>query len=368
MFRKRLGKFMVIALWVGGVVLAPRLTSAQMGGIEGNVKGIDGQPLVGVDVQIDRKDIKQHFQTKTDKKGHYFHAGLPGGAYRISIWQEGKEIAFHDNVRVRLGDPTLHDFDLKADMASAETALSKEQKELREKVEKQNKVIGDLKKRFEDGNTYFNNKQFEQAVAEFKAASEIDPTQHVVFARLAESYAQLKQYDDALTSYHKAISILESQPEQKADIKQNLAGYYNNYGGVLAKAGKPKEAIDSYKKAATITPENAGMFYFNLGAVLTNTRAPLEDRIEAFKKATEADPKNANAWYQYGVTLSEKMVTNKDGSISAPPEMIVALNKYLELEPSGRFADGAKGLISVSGQTVSTSFGTRKEDKKGKKK
>lgn len=367
MIRKMLWGFMVLVMGLACITLSARLTFAQLGGLEGDVKGTDGLPMVGVEVQIDRKEIKQHFQTKTDKKGHYYHTGLPSGTYRVSIWQEGKEISFHDNVRVRLGDATTHDFDLKADQEAAQKAMPKELKEQYEKIEKQKKAQGDLQQHFNDGNTFFNNKQYDQALTEYKTAAELDPTQHAVFAKLAETYSQLRQFDDALASYQKAISLLEAQTEQKPDTKLNLASYYNNYGGVLAKAGKTKEAIDIYKKAAAINPENAGMYYFNLGAVLTNTRAPLQDRVDAFKKAAEADPKNANAWYQLGVTLSEKMTTNKDGSISAPPEMVEALNKYLELEPTGRFAEGAKGLISVAGEKVTTQIGTRKDDKKKKK-
>ena len=58
---------------------------AQTGSIEGDVKGPDGVPLVGALVKLDRKDIKQHFEVKTDKKGHYFHAGLPVALYRVSF-------------------------------------------------------------------------------------------------------------------------------------------------------------------------------------------------------------------------------------------------------------------------------------------
>jgi tetratricopeptide (TPR) repeat protein len=151
-------------------------------------------------------------------------------------------------------------------------------------------------------------------------------------------------------------------------MKQNLAGYYNNYGGVLAKEGKSKEAMEAYQKAATLNPENAAMYFYNMGAVLTNTHAPFDDRAEAFKKATEADPKSANAWYQYGLTLSEKMTFTPEGKVTAPPEMIAALNKYLELEPQGKYAEGAKGLIQAAGQTVTTSVGAKKDaTKKGKK-
>jgi tetratricopeptide (TPR) repeat protein len=364
MLRKIFFGFAVLGLVVVCLISTPRVSLAQFGGLEGDVKGPDGQLMVAVEIQIDRKEIKQHFVTKTDKKGHYFHAGLPGGYYRVSIWQDGKEILFHDNVRVMLGDPTRHDFDMKSDVAAAQKAMPKELKEQYEKIEKEKRKMGDMKKAFEDGNTFLANKQYDEALVQFKAASEVDPSQYVIHARLGETYELLKQYDNSIASYEKAISILLPQSETRPDLKQSLADYYNNYGGVLAKGGKPQEALEAYKKAVAIFPGKAGMYYFNLGVVLTNSRAPLEDRLGAFKKAIEADPKNANAYYLYGQALSEKMTFTPDGKISAPPEMCEALNKYLELEPNGKFAQGAKDLIAAAGQTVATAYGTKKDSSK----
>ncbi|MBZ5555137.1 MAG: carboxypeptidase regulatory-like domain-containing protein [Acidobacteriia bacterium] len=367
MLRRIFLGFMFIAIMAVLLSGPSRVAWAQTGGIEGDIKGADGQPLTAAEVRIDRIDIKQHFQTKTDKKGHYFHAGLPSGTYNISVWQADKQVWLDQNVRIGVGDPTRHDVDIKAAQEAAVKAMPKEEKERLEKVEKEKKKIGDMKKHYDDGNTLYASKQFEQALSEFKTASEMDPSQYVIFARIAETEEQLKQYDEAIASYQKAITTLEPQAEQKADLKQVLADYYNNFGGMLAKGGKPKDAMESYKKAVDLFPAKAGMYYYNLGVVLTNSRAPLEDRLVAFKKAIEADPNNANAYFLYGQTLSEKMTFTADGKITAPPEMFQALNKYLELDPQGKYAQGAKDLIAAAGQTVQTSYGTRKEPKKPKK-
>src|SRR5579864_312856 len=85
---------------------------AQVSSLEGDVKDENGQPLKGALVKIDRKDIKGHYQVKTDKKGHYFHAGLPLGTYKITLEVDGKDRDSIDNVRTSLGDPTQVPFDL----------------------------------------------------------------------------------------------------------------------------------------------------------------------------------------------------------------------------------------------------------------
>src|ERR1051325_1100732 len=93
---------------------------AQTSSLEGAVKGEDGQPLKGALVKIDRKDIKGHYQVKTDKKGHYFHAGLPLGTYKLTLEVDGKDRDFVDNVRTTLGDPVPVNFDLQAQKQKAD--------------------------------------------------------------------------------------------------------------------------------------------------------------------------------------------------------------------------------------------------------
>ena len=49
---------------------------AQLTAINGDVKGVDGKPVVGAMVKIDRIDQKGSYKVKTDKKGHYYYGGL----------------------------------------------------------------------------------------------------------------------------------------------------------------------------------------------------------------------------------------------------------------------------------------------------
>jgi hypothetical protein len=38
-----------------------------------------------------------------------------------------------------------------------------------------------------------------------------------------------------------------------------------------------------------------------------------------------------------------------------------ALNKYLELQPTGQFADGAKSMLQYIGSSIETSYGSKKK-------
>src|SRR5437763_1885674 len=86
---------------------------AQTGNITGKVLDVDGKPLSGATISIDRQGISQHFEVKTDKQGQYIHAGLPTGQYKVSVMKDGKVATTNERVTVSFGGDAKTDFDLK---------------------------------------------------------------------------------------------------------------------------------------------------------------------------------------------------------------------------------------------------------------
>jgi tetratricopeptide (TPR) repeat protein len=350
------------------------LAHGQTGSIAGSVKGEDGKPLQGAQIRIERKDIKGNYSVKTNKKGEFFHAGLPLGNYKVSLEISGRIVDTQDNVRTTLGDPKEVVFDLQAVkqrqaalQRAAETGqftedqkrdLSPEQRAAIEKAMKErgaqmakNKALNDA---FNGGMTAMQARDYPAAIESFNKAAEMDPKQHVIWANLAESWVGLAnaktgaERDDALSkASENYIKALELRPDD--------AGMHNNYALALAKMKKIPEATAELEKAATIDPPGAGKYFYNLGAVLVNT-GQADAAIEAFKKAITMDPNYAEAQFQYATSLSAKMQTTADGKVIPPPGMKEALEKYLELAPSGPNAEGAKGLLMAITASVETSY------------
>jgi tetratricopeptide (TPR) repeat protein len=347
---------------------------AQTGSIEGDVIGFDGAPLIGVTVTIDRKDIKQHFEVKkTDKKGHYFHAGLPVAVYRVAVVQDGKELYFFDNIKVPLGDTMKLDFNLKQEMDRAKSQpreMTKEEKEARAKQEEEVKKHDTMKGRFDKGRELYAAKQYDQAVEEFKAAAELDPGQHVIYANLAESYKNLRKYDDAIQSYTKALEVLTAKQEAKPEAKpdpQIEASYRMNLALVYAMGGKMENALAETQKAGQLNPAVGSKAYYNLGATLVNSGKSSE-AVDAFKKAVEVDPGNADAHYQLGICLMSRAQTTPEGKVTPAPGTVEAFQKYLELQPNGPHAPVAKDMIATLSTSVETKFKADKEKPAPKKK
>jgi tetratricopeptide (TPR) repeat protein len=350
---------------------------AQIAAIEGDVKGPDGQMVKGAVILIERQDMKGTYKgAKTDKKGHYIYNGLPfPGTYTVSVFVDGQKRDETKNVKTELGDPVNISFDLKqsaeqqqaaqaaassgnAPTAEQERGMSKEQKEALEKQSKENaqaiaknKALNDT---FNAGKDALAAKNYEAAVEAFQKGVDMDPMQNVIWANLADAYVglagaktgadQQAPLDKALEAYSKAIAL---KPEN--------AAYHNNYALTLAKAKKFDEAQAELNKAAQLDPAQAGRYYYNLGAVFVNSGQAAQAEV-AFKKAIEVNPDYADAQFQYATALSARLSTGSDGKVVAPDGMKDALDKYLQLEPTGQFADAAKGMLQMIGATIQTNY------------
>lgn len=347
-------------------VFASKQAQAQTGSLEGDVIGFDGTPLVGVTVTIDRKDIKQHFEIKkTDKKGHYFHAGLPVSFYRVAVVQDGKELYFFDNIKVPLGDTMKLDFNLKQEMERAKSQpreMTAEEKAARAKQEEEGKKHDTMKGRFDKGREFYQAKQYDQAIEEFKAAAELDATQHVIFANLAEAYKNTRKFDDAVQSYNKALELLAAKPDPAIE-----ASYHMNLALIYALGGKMPEALAETEKSTKLNPATGSKAYYNLGATLVNS-GKASEAADAFKKSTEVDPNNADAQYQLGICLMARAQTTPEGKVIPAPGTIEAFQKYIELQPNGSFAPVARDMITTLSSSVETKFKAEKEKSAPKKK
>jgi tetratricopeptide (TPR) repeat protein len=236
--------------------------------------------------------------------------------------------------------------------------MTKEQRaEYEKKLKEQEEAMAKdkaLQDAFNTGMEAKNAKNYSVAVENFEKASTMAPTQHVVWAQLAESYISLSDtktgaeqqaaVDKGIAAYAKAVEIKVDDPN-----------YHNNYALALAKGKKMDQAQAELTKAAQLDPPQAGKYYYNLGAVYVNTQQ--NDAAEAaFKKAIELDPTYADAYYQQALVLMNKVTLDKDGKMIAPPGTVEALQKYLSLKPDGVNAEGAKAILEQLGTTVQTSF------------
>jgi len=375
-----------------GLAFLALASYAQVATVEGDVIGTDGKPVVGAIIKLHRTDIKWDSQTKTDKKGHYIHAGVPLGVYQISCLIDGNVVDMVNGYKTTLGDHPPLGFDLRKNGAQASASRQAEiqkafetgqisddlkhqmtpeqvaamQKQLADKAG-EIKKNSELNNAFNAGFTALQDKQYDVAVTNLEKASEIGPTQPAVWANLGDAYiglAQSKTGADFDALAQKGIDAYAKSIELKPDD----ASVHNNYALALAKAHKIPEMQAELKKAADLDPATAYVKYFNLGALMTNAGQP-EAAAAAFKMAIDSapdNPKNCESYYQYGLSLAAQASVSADGKITAPPGTIEAFQKYLQLAPDGKSAQLSKDMLTQLGGTIDTTFKNPNSNKKKK--
>jgi Tfp pilus assembly protein PilF len=332
---------------------------AQTGTVKGYVKDDAGKPVVGAVIDMQNLDNGRKVSLKTDKSGNFFSIGVPIGSYKVTVTQDGKPIWATAKYPVAGGDdaPPLNIDLAKERAANASNPANAEAAKKMEAAKAENAKIGNLNTMLKQANDAMtaNPPNWDQAIQILQQAVAQDQTHDLIFGRLGDAYLGAKKYPEAIESYNKAIAL-----------DANKAAYHNNLAQALAKSNQADKAVAEYDAAAKLDPTSAAMYYFNEGAVFTNT-GKIDDAIVAFDKVIAADPTKADAYYWKGVNMVGKAKTGADGKFEAPAGTAEAFNKYLELAPDGKFADPAKQMLQTIGAKVETSYGSKKSSKPVKK-
>jgi tetratricopeptide (TPR) repeat protein len=357
---------MMFAVLLAGTlasVLAPK-AAAQNGSIAGTILDINAKPWFGLGVEcVSEQGAKQ--VAKTDISGQFNLPNLRPGIYTVTIItfpppNEKQQPVLMGKLKVTSGEVAKADMNFKDVLAKQGTVAqeqAKKQDEEKQKfegmkahftagaafLEQERKAKDDLTKATPDQRDALkqNLKDLsDKATAEFqaaqKAATEKDPNQHLLWAKLGEAYDIAGRNEEAAQAYQQAVNAKPDDP-----------GYYNNLGNVLARAGKIDEARAAYTKSAELDPTKAATAWRNFGISLYNANR-LGDAVEPLQKSAELDPKSAQTWYLLGASLVYKMTVKKVGDKDVPvfaPGTIEAYQKAIDLDPNGPYGqDAKKGL------------------------
>jgi tetratricopeptide (TPR) repeat protein len=382
---KKYVAILFLAILALGLSVPPAFAQAS-GTVKGVCRDAQGNPVVDGVVVWTNMDNGQKYNIKTNKKGEYFSLGLSPGKYVVTLFKNAddlkanKEMDHVKGFQVQLDENTL-DLDVKKEMESAAKGqgLSPEQlKQMQEqqaKAAKETNTVKSLNEKLNAAKTAADAGDFDTAIASLSEATQVDATRDLLWFKLGDYYRlsapkqtdtaeKQKRYASAIESYQKAIDLKKSATNEKdpSAAAKSLAAYYNNLAEAYAKANKVEDAVKAYQLAAQTDPTNAGQYYFNTGAVLTNA-GKVDDALVAFDKVIAADPNRADAYYWKGVNMIGKATLQGDKMV-APPGTTEAFQKYLELQPTGTYADAAKQMLTSIGSSVETTYGKKKQPKK----
>jgi Tfp pilus assembly protein PilF len=190
-------------------------------------------------------------------------------------------------------------------------------------------------------------RNYAAAVDSFSKASQLSAKDDLAWSNLANAYVSLagsatggdrqEAMTRGLAAWQKAI-----------ELKPKDAGYHAEYGIALARNDQYEQADGELQMAAQLDPKQAGTYYYNLAMAL-QSMGQNEAAGEALQKAAAAGPSLATAQYEYGVFLMSKAVTSANGKVIPPEGAVQAFQKYLQLQPEGKFAGSAHTMLEISG-------------------
>jgi tetratricopeptide (TPR) repeat protein len=194
---------------------------------------------------------------------------------------------------------------------------------------KQNAVLIKAKSILEEGDKLYKSGDFAGAIKKFEEARTMVPEnkQGGILIQIGRSYAQLKQGDQAVAAFQKAIELAPDQ----GDYRKALAQYY---------LGNKQydEALNVYADPRTTGKVPPDQAVFTLGQALSN-QGNSEVAELAFEKALKLNPQNVDAIYELGMLL----YYSKKNDARAKE----LLGKYVELGKDKAKLDNASTVLVV---------------------
>ena len=164
--------------------------------------------------------------------------------------------------------------------------------------------------------TIARNRDWKDGLTLWSKTVKSSPHSSVAHGSLGHAYQQLGRLDEAIEEYKRAIAIYPD------DYKAHY-----NLGVVYDQQGALDKAVQSYQRAIRINPAYPNA-HFNLGIIYQHQGLP-DKAIEQFRKVTELDPADFEARNNLGVALAIQ------GNLG---QAIGEWEKVLEIDPRNQSA------------------------------
>jgi tetratricopeptide (TPR) repeat protein len=371
----------------------PAAAAAATGKIHGRVINPTGQPQAGGNVSLSVDGgVTLKYTFPVSDTGEFAGEAPPGTymvVYRAADTPAGKMVDSIRGVKIVVGTDLAQD----VDMSRQEyiDKMSAEDKKQLEDLKKANaealkansvinqlnadlKVVGQDKKDIDGASATAtqalgataSKADITAKVTEIKTAKYTDieslmtkdtaakPDEALLWTNLGYGQAGLKKYDEAITSYKKAVDLeTASKKPRGAVIGLANAGL----GEIYARTGKVPEANAAYDAAAKADAGNAGLHLRNEAVIFfQENNGPAQ--VAAADEAIKVDPNQAILYYIKGQGLVQNATVDpKTNRIVLPPDCTAAYQKYLDLAGStGAYSAEVAGILQQAGEKVSANY------------
>jgi tetratricopeptide (TPR) repeat protein len=222
-------------------------------------------------------------------------------------------------------------------------------------------------------------KRYDEAEALMLKDTAAKPEPPYLWIELGQAQIGLKKYEEAEASFKAALSKGETAqkkppaggfygegkgtvshasggttaPPPSTQNKSEIEGLsYSNLGEIYIRTNRIPEAKDAFDKAVSANPAQAALYLRNETIFFLQT-GNAAAQVEAADKAIAIDPTRAALYFFKGQGLAaQSTIDPKTQKLVLPAGCAEALQKYLNLDPSGPYATDAKGMLTAAGVAV----------------
>jgi tetratricopeptide (TPR) repeat protein len=269
------------------------------------------QPIPDVVISVNATEVKNFKdQYKAKKDGTYAVAILDGTIHYKFVWSAPGYAPYEEVMKLSIGEPNFKDIELSKGTAAGAAPVI---------VQQAQAVVDPAVIAFNEGAALANQEKNGEAIAKFNEAVAAKPDLVAGWQALARVQLRMKAYPKAIEAANKVLALDPEETEMHSILYEAYTAT-----GDKAKAAEEKKAM----------PANPTVL-FNDAARAIN--AGKDSEAEGLlKQAISADETFAQAYYELG------MVYVRGGKNA---EAKKNLEKYLELEPSGKDAPTAKEML-----------------------
>ena len=222
-------------------------------------------------------------------------------------------------------------------------------------------------------------KRFADAEALMRKDTAAKPNMLQLWVELGTAQLGLKKYDEAEVSFKSALTSGEAAQKQapaggfynegkgtvahvsvatsapaplKKDNAEIQGAAYAGLGEVYIHMGKAPEGKEAFDKAVSAFPAQAPLYLRNETILFLQTGNSVE-QVNAANKALALDPTRAALYFYKGQGLAaQATIDSRTNKLVLPAGCADALQKYLDMEPSGQYSADAKGMLTAAGVAV----------------
>ena len=315
-------KFMRTFLSVFIIICVMQSMMAQEGKGQGRLVGIvmdeSGSPIANAEILVESIRFKElTFKDTTDNEGRWAILGLGTGMHRVNVSYQGYY-------------PAYQDIDVKQLERNPEVIFT-----LKKIEQSEMSIISDdaSMEIFEQGNQFFAENKFNEAILAFTQFLEKNPMAYQVYINLGNAYKEKGELDKAREQYQKFLGAAQGKGDEDGN-QELMAKALAGTGECYLKENDLESAQEYFKQAIEVYPKDESLAH-NVGEIYFSNHK-IEEAIQYFQLSKEISPDWEKPYLKLGYAYLNK------GEFKLAKEN---LEKFLEIKPDSPQAASVKNII-----------------------